>query len=766
MNPLQLLQLANAFNPASGIKEKYNFQDPGNIDENIKKIGDLIVQNIASEYINKAGQIDDVQIEGRIKTDLRKIYYEDPGIKKVKANIKEKICNAWYSALKGRNERIMKDLITLMQHRKEIEQQGNDQQRSKIVGGTNTPLLSLPSLTSLPSLSEIKSDIMNSMSASASSDDLTLASENAATVNPVPDPAQNAQDKRNTAYFESYIAYKTKLFAIENYKNKPMTKSATVSQVYDLHENIVSKILCNYAVIDRPELMKHLQNLILSEKAISQLDHYKKKTQWFPSKTEESTETLSTESIYTSFIKKIEALGNTSNNTPSKLTTAFNKKVPKIPVVERDVIQIPVVQKLETIPIPVLQIGGEQEQPKQKIPEYIPSTHIWDKIKVYVESQTRMLIEHNLNLNTEPIKRSFKEVFLQVNCDCLNIVDEKNEQMTDFFNREYHSILETLCKNIPDEEASLILQSYIVRNYPAFVDLLSSVFEKEGNVADTFLFDYSSFASEILEHEDIKLVPPEIDRQSKSGPNDSDPPCNVRNGDKNLSNDEVPDFLAIEGIGKERSIADKVTPAILLSVFNVYKDQFEQCTRDEPFLRELFDMYSSRCIKFMKQIRLQFENDGVNDYIEMYILTKHPYTSKIISESAKHAADIKASIAKKPALTEEEEENPEKIKEQKGTQDNFVRLISQYAAFLMHTGSIVKPDIDTTVQNPFIVFIESQVPLFSNLVSPGLAKEINTEIIERISPQEQAAYNNGLQKIFPVKKPVITSSRKFTQKKR
>lgn len=756
MNPLQLLQLANAFNPASGIKEKYNFQDPGNIDENIKKIGDLIVQNIASEYINKAERINPVQIEGRIKTDLRKIYYEDPGIKKVKANIKEKICNAWYSALKGRNERITKDLITLMQHRKEIEQQGNeqqgnDQQRSKMVGGTNTPL---PSLSEIKS-DIIKSDIMNSMSASASSDDLTLASENATNatrpaVNPDP-----AQDKRNTAYFESYIAYKTKLFAIENYKNKPMTKSATVSQVYDLHENIVSKILCNYAVIDRPELMKHLQNLILSKKAISQLDHYKKKTQWFPSKTEESTETLSTESIYTSFIKKIKALGNTSNNTPSKLTTAFNKKVPKIPVVERDV-----------IPIPVLQTGGAQEQPKQKIPEYIPSTHIWDKIKVYVESQTRMLIEHNLNLNTDPIKRSFKEVFLQVNCDCLNIVDEKNEQMTDFFNREYHSILETLCKNIPDEEASLILQSYIVRNYPAFVDLLSSVFEKEGNVADTFLFDYSSFASEILEHEDIKLVPPEIDRQSKSGPNDSDPPCDVRNGDNNLSNDKVPDFLAIEGIGKERSIADKVTPAILLSVFNVYKDQFEQCTRDEPFLRELFDMYSSRCIKFMKQIRLQFENDGVNDYIEMYILTKHPYTSKIISESAKHAADIKASIAKKPALTEEEEEDPVKIEEQKGTQDNFVRLISQYAAFLMHTGSIVKPYIDTTVQNPFIGFIESQVSLFSNLVAPGLAKEINTEIIGRISPQEQAAYNTGLQKIFPVKKPVITSSRKFTPKKR
>jgi hypothetical protein len=715
MNPLQLANLVNPNPNLNSSKTEYNLIDVGDVEENSKMVGDEIVEKIKEVYLDNEVLDDPDKIKAQIKIDLLKIYYDDPGNKKVNEDKKNKICKKWYVALKGRNDIIMKKMTTLMRN------------PEKTAGGGKND----SNLSNLSNLSKLFGT-----NADAGPPNQIDKTENES-VN-----ANNQEnDSKNAALFEKYLKYKSDLLGQENYENKPFFKSATVSDVYDLHNKIITKVLCNYAIINRDELVKILNIIILGE-----------------------NQSTVNESIYGLFIKKIEQLSDSKYGGQSALTKKYNTKL------QNEGKSKPVTEELQENSI----FGGSGDS--IKLPKDSPSATNWDKIDARVESETAAFIKSKLEnpVISNAIKEAFKEVFMQFNCDCLDVVDDKNKIMTELLNKELHRILETLCRNIPNESAAFILQSYIIRNFLPFVDLLVKVLEKDTNFIDAFILEYGSFASDLLNNDAIKLVPPEVNRKEikVDVANDAlDECCNERNGDKNLDATGVPLFLSTEGINNNSlKIIDGITPSILSSVFDVYGDLFNECcSKDGEFLGKLFDMYSSRCIKFMKQIRLQFETDGIDDYIETYILTKHPHTSKIISESVKHGADIKTILAKLhvKVLTEEEDEDPEKIKENKKTQDEFIRLISQYAVFLMHTGSIVNPTIETNVQNPFIEFIKTQVSEFSKLVSSEeISQKIIDEIIWEIPDPEKGAYNKGLQKIFTTNKPVKKSLRNFTRKLR
>lgn len=697
-------------------KKEYKLLDPGDINQNVKTIGDRIVQNIAEEYLKNPQDTPD-KIEAQVINDLATVYYEEFGSRIVKPEIKEKICNAWYVALKTRVKNVMKDVVKLLKNEDNMKPADHIQN-----GGNN----------------------------SDNEDDLTESEKE----------KEEKTAKKNAIYFEKLIEYKSKMFAVENFKQRPLRRSATVSQIYEINESIISKILCNYALVKREKLMEQLRKIIIGDDAMKILKEYKISKQWVrPKNTEPSTTSLDpkniqSDSIYSSFLRKLDKL--------SDINLYQEKSTP--------IVRTPAQQK-----------GGDN-----KIPKHIPSTYIWNNIRGYVETQLQMRIIGNINMNqanTNAIQDAFKIIFSQSNCDSLNLSD-KNEKMTEHLNAEYHNILDYLCINIPDKYAAKILQSYLLRNFNEVVAYFDTFLNEDNysapiiEVFDSYFLNYSALPPIMFSNADITPVYPKVRRQNvpKDTSDESDKPCDDPKL-QSLNSAGVSDFFKMNNIGKEKSIADSVTPMILKPMFDIYKDEFNKCTEDDIFLKTVFDMYSGRCVKFLKQIQLQFEQDIVNDYIERYILTKHLYTTNVISECIKHAAKIKSKLSKKSdSGLEPGPESPASAS---------ANNMSKYVVFLMHSASDLAPNINVNDTMPFFEFVKNGLDGFftNGLLNLGdsaqqIISEINAEIIENIPPQELKEYDGLLKNIFSknerriaralkyVNKSIIPKFRGYTQKNR
>ena len=484
--------------------------------------------------------------------------------------------------------------------------------------------------------------------------------------------------------------------------------------------------------------MEELRKIILGPETIKQLDEYKKTKQW------NKIQSSDGESMYQIFINKLETLGDINK---------YNEK--SSPIIRKE-------------PEPPSQSGGDGETiVDNKIPNYIPSTYVWERIKGYVETQMSYAIEDKLKSDsktTEAIKEGYNEVCLQLNCDCLDLVSETNENITTHLNEEYHAILDHLCKNIPDNYAAAILQSYILRNTDEFIAYLETVFKEDVNPIETYVlgyFEYSSVPSKIIKNKEIAPVYPELERHNVA-PNEyydkMDNCCNDRKGDQHLDSTGISNFIRMSNIQSENSMIDNVIPAILFTVFNVFKEQFQQCSEkeNEEFLSELFNMYSGRSIKFMQQIQMQFKNNGVNDYIERFILTKHSYTSKIISECLKHVSDIKLTIYNNHKINNSKDSGTSiSIKK-----SDIIKHLSYYATFLIHSAAETNANIDNTKKYPFIEHIKTRIPAFKTSADPGNQINIQENIIDEISDKLLIQFNKSLKRVFSVNKPKYSTMNK------
>jgi len=407
----------------------------------------------------------------------------------------------------------------------------------------------------------------------------------------------------------------------------------------------------------------------------------------------------------------------------------------------------------------------------------MPSTYAWEKIKKYVETQIQVAIHHKLVLNkenTDSIQNGFKAVFFQSNCDSIDLESTKNEQMTEYFNTEYRALLNALCLNIPVSYAAPILSSYVLRNFTDLSDFLRTALSANASKIETYLLgavNYNTTVSKVLEDKSIQPEYPDLQRIKKYPGNigdlgSLDKVCEDRPADKGLDSNGVSEFLKVENIKAERTLEDYVTPSILQPAFEVYKEEFNQCTENMEFLKNLFNMYSARSIKFMHHIRAQFEDDKTNDFIERYVITKHNYTMNIVTECIKHSTDIKVTMLNNLKKDVNEPDQQE-------TNDTLPRSLSYYTAYLIYLAS----DLDITVEKigitPHISFIASRIDDFINQikildgVNATKIKDLIISIIESIPDNESANYDRSLKNILVANKNSIMSriTRKIMGKK-
>jgi hypothetical protein len=216
---------------------------------------------------------------------------------------------------------------------------------------------------------------------------------------------------------------------------------------------------------------------------------------------------------------------------------------------------------------------------------------------------------------------------------------------------------------------------------------------------------------------------------------------------------ENPDLDIIRGTPPEsdlENLSEIVTskPYINMSVFDVFKEQYSNVTKNGSYLGEIFGMYTSRSVKFMRLIQMKCDTEVVDTYIERYIVFKHKHTTDIIAKCIKHAADIKQH------LTEYYKQNtvdgPSKL-------DDIPMYIAQYAIYLIYQVSNAKftvnddkeyyNKIKSNIEDPFK---EPVSKMFTN---------IQTYIID--DKYTESNYNADLKQIFAVNhKPTSQRTRK------
>jgi len=682
MNPTNILTNSLQSNGVTQDGNVYNIMSSGDMNENVQEIGERIVENM-KKHIQYNEHDTPENIKAQIKKDLFTIYYSDPDERKqVKSFIKEEICRVWYNALKTRNNAILKDFVILLnkENERDINQNQNQQGGS---GALNTA----KELFS----KQMENSTQNFMQ------ELNAPTQNNGVI-------PSTLNNKNKQQFDALIEYKSEYFENAIFKEKLYTQSATVSQVYRLHNDILTKILYNYAAIDRPQLTTHLRKYMLGEEGVKILEN-------------KSNE----KSIYSIFIDRLKKLGDATNKSKSP-----------------DLWSSPQANANETV------TGGDGNA--VLIQKHIPSTYIWNNIKGYVEKQIE--IEINKKLNSKEFvnasKTAFKDVFLQANCDSLNMDPddaENNKQMTEYLNKEYSRILTRICEHIPNKYALSILRRYISNNFENFADYLNAkVFKYEVSPFEKYFFSNKNVPSNLFDDENILPKIPKIKLQknnlSMTATNKSGTQCentketNMRDNAADTNN--VSEFIKANNLENQTQspfFTGILTPSILLPVFKIYKEQYEQLSKDSNFLASLFAIYSNKIIKLMQQIQIQFgpiperghnevlaqqsvgierfsgeatsvsakrtqeefrsenekkteilQNDDIDNYIERFILTKHSYTTKIISDCIRHVVDIKPDVIKHA------NNHPELTK--------YVStdlLLSKYAAFLMYTASDLEP---------------------------------------------------------------------------
>lgn len=727
-------------NPTS--PEKYTLLKSVDVEENIKNIGDGILKTFAKEQMQDIDQIksNPEDFKKQIRKDLIYIYYQhdetadDNGKhpvlfnpEKVRYDIKKQILSSWYAALDLRKKYIINNgLKYLLENHDKIIPNPS----SKKGGGLSSALSGLGSkmIGAKDSLSGLKGkvtgdqakmqkDILKQMG----SDDPNDAEDGEQ------DPKlQGDYNPKNEYgdefYFNKLVEYKTKLFSKNVTKNKKSQYFASGSQAVKLHQKILYKVIRHYSGIPRKYLSTTLRRIILGDDAIGYISQYKTRISYKRSPNKVT-------GIYDLFIAQI-----------TNLKDGVIKDV--ITLHEDQVSQDGVVLEI---------VGGDDG----KIPNYMPTSYVWKKIKSHVQQDYRKLIKTNLEPLSEHIKEAFKDVFRVVNCDALTFFSDKKDAakiMNDHLQNDFNKILEFMCEKMPDNFAVNILQNYIKNNTKNFIQFLT------GNVFHTVSTNatkFQSFIDAFLNNTNLQPEFPQFDYdkpfKGKNAEIDAyveklEACCKkeISDADRTPDNSKVPKIIigedvaihlaqieGLPGFFESLMAPSKDKQYIELPVFELFKEQFMQCSDDVALLAELFNMYSSRSIQFMQKVQGRFYigNTQMNEYIIKFILTKHKYTTKIISECIRHVADIKLSLSKL---------SPEIV--------NIEELISKYATFLIFSVSKTSLKVTKPENGDYINFF-TEIHTEINNDTPNI---ISDPIISKLFIDEDGIkkYNSELTKLF------------------
>lgn len=394
-----------------------------------------------------------------------------------------------------------------------------------------------------------------------------------------------------------------------------------------------------------------------------------------------------------------------------------------------------------------------------KIEKYIPTSYIWSKIKKHVQKKYRDLVKSSLESQSTHIKDAFKDVFRVVNCDALTFFDSPNgeDTISEYLQKDFSSLLLLLCEKIPNKYATAILQNYLKSHFTSFINILDQdVFNINSETVHS-VQNFESFATSLLTSEKLKPEVPKFNYDKSFSSNtkineyvDKLEKCckaTISDSDRSPDEEKIPEILKVSEnaihltlqTGLDGFLKSFLTPSkdkqyIELPVFEVFKKHFMQCSNDVEFLAELFNMYSARSITFMQKIEGQFfiENQQLNEYIIKFILTKHPYTVKIISECIKHTADLKLTL--KPEI-----------------EDQKTRLTTMniYCGFLIYAVSSPPDPTDADFFNHLTKEFENETIVNAAIIArKDNTNFIETEIVDNLSEKHKAQFSKDLKRIF------------------
>lgn len=735
----------------SPTEDKYTLLESVNVEENIKNIGDGILKTFAKEQMQDIDQIksNPEDFKKQIRKDLIYIYYQhnkdgdhqvDFKPDKVRDDIKDHILSSWYAALELRKNDIINNRFNGLKYLLENHDKIIPNPSSFKTGGGVGLTSALSGLGgklagATDSLSGLKGKITGEQ-AKMQKDILKQMGSD--------DPSNEEEDTQlqgdykpeneygDEFYFKKLVEYKTKLFSDNVTKNKNPQYHASGFQAVKLHQKILNKVIRHYSGIPRKYLSTTLRRIILGDDAIGYISQYKTKKQY-----KRSPKRVT--GIYDLFITRITNLANNEIKNvitlPENLVSQATKR-----------------------------IGGGDDG---KIPNYMPTSYVWKKIKSHVQQDYRKLIKTNLEPLSEHIKEAFKDVFRVVNCHALTFSEDSyNNPMNKHLTGDFNKILEFMCEKMPDNLAVNILQNYIKNNTDNFIQFLTgNVFNTESSMATPFKYFVDKFLNndslqpEVYPPFEFKFVL--FKEMFKNNPDinayvDKLEACckkEIYEADRSPDESKVPEII----IGKDRAIhltqskglpwffESLTTPSsekqyIELPVFEVFKDQFMQCSDDVALLAELFNMYSSRSIQFIQKVQGQFfiENPPMNQFIIKFILTKHKYTTKIISECIRHSADIKLEFLKKGI---------KQINAEQNQNIGVGEIISRYATFLIFKVSKTslkynKPD---SSENFYIKFLTG---FYNENQTINDTLPIVNFIINLYQQKDKKKYNSELTKLF------------------
>jgi hypothetical protein len=754
---------------APGLPEMNSSLPPPPPKDITNDIAKIVISNVEKDYFTNPNDNNPTKIEAQVKSDLLMVYYEDNDLskRKVDSDIKDEIFKLWYKSIHTRNIKIINDFFK-KSHSTNIAENNKDTpdsvQPSENTDKTPDDLQKsdvVPETAAVPddNIPDASTPDAKVSSEDASAPDAKVSSEDASAPNAtvpleagsMPDANANAKVSsedgsmpagpdaipavsgmpgaipaipgmpgaipavsgmpgakvpppgtgKNNSHVEKIGFFKYQQFAEEYFKSLSINHAASTNTVKNAHIKLTRTVLCAYLANSLKELSDNLKLILFGGSE-------------------------GNKNIYDIFKSKVDIL-----------TTESNKK------------STPIVRQPKT------QKGGNGE-----VDSHFPTTYNWEKIQSKVNTEIGNMIREKMKPMTNPIQSAFKAVFLQSNCDALDLNSSDTKTMDTHLQLEYESILEMLCTRISNEKAQLIFLNYILRNYNELVNYLkdsifANVKDKKINMVEVFVNHFDGLADKMFFDKNITPICPTIKRKPILPDNktDKDECCNERKSEQGLSSGGVSEWVKTKNIRNETSIINYIlsTPSTLLPVFNIFEKQFKECVKDSKFISKLFSMYSGKSIKFMKQVQMQFDMEEIEEYIERYILTKNPYVKNIIGRCIKHTADVKYAIFKQKDTDKEDDKTK---KEKAAKEDKINTIMSKYSVCLMYLCCIeeyAKPD------EPIIDYVVKTLPdLLEKVEDVDTVINISDNIIKKIPSQHKKTYINDLANLLPTgieKKP-------------
>jgi len=418
-------------------------------DKNNGEIVNIIKSELKDVYFCKNEENDKKLVE-QTGQDLQKIYYLDYSKKQVHPNIKREIIQSWHRALRVKID----DKLKKCQYKGHCEQPTG---ATRYNGGEKE---------------EKKTDDAGGNTDDAGGNTETTgngASGQTPPPNGANGPAMPTPPASSNQYIINFAKSKPKMF-IEELATKSILNSYTASAVYNLHYQLIKKVNCNYAIIERPqfdlELHKQFQRIYeLFDGYLTTLSNKKESTPVFNIKPEPK-----------SMFGGNDGKGDATPPTTNGATSATNGA---------------------TSTTNGANTGDENEDTGKLSPTMYDLGTIRNSVS---KNMTKMITAKLKTIKTE-ITTKFTDTFYQANYDCFDF--DGDEIINEHLSSEFNATLKYLCEKIDEESAKSIFQNYVSRNKDELNLFFKDLFDNKIDNVNFYLFDLSKVNSFIFDNPDI-----------------------------------------------------------------------------------------------------------------------------------------------------------------------------------------------------------------------------------------------------------------------